>query len=332
VGESTEAALRVLVEKIGNPCPQLTKSLPNLDAQRRTSAVSNKYETDLTRLLTFEFSRDRKMMSVLVRRNEGQGSLLVKGAPEAVLDRCGSIQVDDMVVPLVPSIRQAILSRMASYNQNGLRTLALAYADKSDLDVAHYASESTAEYGRFEQNLTFVSLVGMFDPPRPEVRDAVTQCKAAGIRIICITGDNQGTAEAICRQIGILEPDEDTRGKSYTGRQFDDLSRSEKVEVVKRAKVFSRTEPSHKLQLVELLQQSGLVVAMVSRRFCRRITAHTDLLDRRWRQRRPSLEKGGYWCCDGQWDRRRNSCFGFSVNRLEFCECIPLRLDNGHGG
>jgi P-type Ca2+ transporter type 2A len=267
VGEPTEAALKVLVEKIGNPCPLLTKSLPTLDAQLRTSAVSSKYEADLTRLLTFEFSRDRKMMSVLVRRKEGQGSLLVKGAPEAVLDRCSSIQVDDMVVPLVPSIRQVVLTKMASYNQDGLRTLALAYADKEDLDVAHYASDSTAEYGRFEQNLTFVSLVGMLDPPRPEVRDAVAQCKAAGIRIICITGDNQGTAEAICRQIGILEPNEDTKGKSYTGRQFDELGRSEKLEAVKRAKVFSRTEPSHKLQLVELLQQSGLVVAMVSLAF-----------------------------------------------------------------
>jgi P-type Ca2+ transporter type 2A len=280
VGEPTEAALKVLVEKIGNPCPQLTKSLPTLDAQSRTSAVSNKYEADLARLLTFEFSRDRKMMSVLVRRKEDRGSLLVKGAPESVLDRCSSIQVDDIVVPLVPSIRQAVLSKMASYNQNGLRTLALAYADKGDLDITHYTSNSTAEYGMFEQDLTFVSLVGMFDPPRPEVRDAVAQCKAAGIRIICITGDNQGTAEAICRQIGILEPDEDTKGKSYTGRQFDGLSPSEKMDVVRRAKVFSRTEPSHKLQLVELLQQSGLVVAMVSLVFCRLSTFNINPLDR----------------------------------------------------
>lgn len=264
MGEPTEAALKVLVEKIGNSCPQLTRSLPSLSPQQRSSAVSNRYETDLARLLTFEFSRDRKMMSVLVRRKENHGSLFVKGAPEAILDRCSSIQVDNTAVPMTASARQAILSKMALYNQNGLRTLALAYADKNDLDTTHYASNSTADYGRFEQNLTFVSLVGMMDPPRPEVRDAVTQCKAAGIRIICITGDNKGTAEAICRQIGILDPDEDTEGKSYTGRQFDDFTLEEKMEVVKRAKVFSRTEPSHKLQLVELLQQSGLVVAMVS--------------------------------------------------------------------
>ncbi|KIM28813.1 hypothetical protein M408DRAFT_69132, partial [Serendipita vermifera MAFF 305830] len=262
VGEPTEAALKVLVEKIGNPCPQLTESLPSLTPEKRSSAVSNKYESDLPRLLTFEFSRDRKMMSVLVKRKEGLGSLLVKGAPEAILDRCTSVQVDNVVVPLTTGARQAILFKMASYNQSGLRTLALAYADKHDLDVSHYTSKSTADYGRFEQNLTFVSLVGMMDPPRPEVRDAVAQCKAAGIRIICITGDNKGTAEAICRQIGILEPNEDTKDKSYTGRQFDDFSPEEKMEVVKRAKVFSRTEPSHKLQLVELLQQSGQVVAM----------------------------------------------------------------------
>jgi len=272
VGEPTEAALKALVEKIGCSSPKTIQTLSSVETQPHTFAANDKYEADLTRLLTFEFTRERKMMSVLVRRKGGRGSLLVKGAPEAVLDRCSSIQIGDVILPLEAFIRQSILAKMMTYNRNGLRTLGLAYADKDDLDTSHYTSNSTADYGRFEQNLTFVSLVGMLDPPRPEARDAVAQCKAAGIRIICITGDNQGTAEAICRQIGILEPHEDTKGKSYTGRQFDDLSPSEKMAVVKRAKVFSRTEPSHKLQLVELLQQSGLVVAMVS-----------------WRSSRPSL-------------------------------------------
>ena len=145
-----------------------------------------------------------------------------------------------------------------------LRTLALAYADNVPTDLSHYRAETTAEYARFEKDLTFVSLVGMLDPPRPEVRAAVAQCKAAGIRVICITGDNKGTAETICRQIGIFGEDEDLTGKSYTGRELDELSPEEKLRAVMRASLFSRTEPSHKSQLVDLLQSQGLVVAMVS--------------------------------------------------------------------
>jgi P-type Ca2+ transporter type 2A len=203
-------------------------------------------------------------MSVLVQRTNGQGGLFVKGAPESVLEKCMFVQSGSSIAPLDQGTRKSILDLMASYTRNGLRTLALAYANKTDLDLSHYTSGSTAEYGKFEQNLIFVSLVGMLDPPRPEVRDAVTQCKAAGIRVICVTGDNQGTAEAICRQVGILELNEDTKGKSYTGREFDALTLDQKKEAVRRAKLFSRTEPSHKSQLVDLLQQEGLVVAMVS--------------------------------------------------------------------
>ena len=103
----------------------------------------------------------------------------------------------------------------------------------------------------------------MLDPPRPEVKEAVANCKAAGIRVICITGDNKNTAETICRQIGIFDEDEDLTGKSYTGRELDERSQEEKIAAVQRASLFSRTEPGHKSQLVDLLQGLGLVVAMV---------------------------------------------------------------------
>lgn len=228
----------------------------------RASAVSEYFERNIPRLLTFEFSRDRKMMSVLVRLN-GAGALFVKGAPESVLERCTSVMVHGKIVPLKSELRNTILAQITSYASKGLRTLAMAYVDVEDTDATHYLSQNTQDYARFEQNLVFVSLVGMLDPPRPEVRLAVANCRAAGIRVICITGDNKGTAEAICRKIGIFREDEDLTGKSYTGRELDALSHEEKIQAVQRASLFSRTEPGHKCQLVDLLQGLGMVVAMV---------------------------------------------------------------------
>ncbi|NXD32181.1 ATC1 ATPase, partial [Spelaeornis formosus] len=102
----------------------------------------------------------------------------------------------------------------------------------------------------------------MLDPPRPEVREAIAKCQSAGIRTIVITGDNKNTAETICREIGVFGPDEDLTGKSYTGKELDALSHEEKLQAVQRASLFSRTEPTHKSQLVDLLQSLDLVVAM----------------------------------------------------------------------
>lgn len=210
-----------------------------------------------------EFSRDRKMMSVLVKL-DGTGALFVKGAPEFVLERCTSVMVHGKTIPLTAELRNIVLKRTLAYGTAGLRTLAMAFVEVQDLDPSHYDGESTSDHSRFEENLTFVGLVGMLDPPRPEVRQAVANCKAAGIRVICVTGDNKGTAEAICRRIGIFNADEDLTGKSYTGRELDELSHQEKIEAVQRASLFCRTEPGHKSQLVDLLQGLGLVVAMVS--------------------------------------------------------------------
>ncbi|KAI0003211.1 hypothetical protein BJV74DRAFT_516784 [Russula compacta] len=262
VGEPTEAALKVLAEKIGFSDPKLSASANSLAPSTRASAVSDYLERKIPRLLTFEFSRDRKMMSVLVQL-EKTGCLFVKGAPEFVLERCTTVLVPGgHQIPLTPSLRNQLLAQTTSYAQSGLRTMAFAFVDVQDVDIHHYHSDSAADYSRFERNLTFVSLVGMLDPPRPEARDAVASCKAAGIRVICITGDNKGTAESVCRNIGIFGADEDLTGKSYTGREFEELSHAEKVIAVQKALLFSRTEPKHKVELVNLLQGLGLVVAM----------------------------------------------------------------------
>jgi Ca2+ transporting ATPase len=189
--------------------------------------------------------------------------LLTKGAPESVVERCSSVMINGRVLPITPQLRSTILQHTLRYGGLGLRTLALAYTPVKDPNALHFRSSSTAEYASFERDLVFVGLVGMFDPPRPEVRDAVANCKAAGIRVVVVTGDNKGTAETICRQIGVFEEDEDLTGKSYTGREFEELTQEQKIAAVQEASLFSRTEPGHKMQLVELLQGLGLVVAMV---------------------------------------------------------------------
>jgi P-type Ca2+ transporter type 2A len=110
--------------------------------------------------------------------------------------------------------------------------------------------------------MTLTAVVAMLDPPRPEVAEAIVRCYNAGIRVVVITGDNKQTAESICRQIGVFGPEEDLSGKSYTGRELDDMSPEEQLHAAQTAKLFSRTEPTHKSLLVDLLQSAGEIVAM----------------------------------------------------------------------
>ncbi|EST04708.1 P-type ATPase, A domain protein [Kalmanozyma brasiliensis GHG001] len=263
VGQPTEAALKVLVEKLGHHDAAVNQTVSQLDAAERASAISNEYGKAHPRLLTFEFSRDRKSMSTLIQRSSATGCLLVKGAPETVVERCDTVLQGKKSVALDSALRAQIGDRVLEYGRLGLRTLAIAVKEDVPLDVESYRSSSPSEYEKFEQRMTLIGLVGMLDPPRPEVRHAIERCRQAGIRVIVITGDNKNTAETICRQIGVFGANEDLQGKSFTGREFDALTtRQQKLDAVSVASLFSRVEPSHKSQLVDLLQSQGLVVAM----------------------------------------------------------------------
>ncbi|KAG9783928.1 calcium ATPase, partial [Aureobasidium melanogenum] len=263
IGEPTEGALRVLVEKIGTDDISKNEAMKSLTGAQRVNFASRYYEGKLPVQAMYEFSRDRKSMSVLAGTGEGQ-KLLVKGAPESILERCSHIVIgpNGKKVPITKKHLALLGEEVVGYGRKGLRVLALASVENIHGNPLLETAKTTKEYAKLEQGMTLIGLVGMLDPPRPEVAESIRKCRDAGIRVIVITGDNQNTAETICKQIGVFGPDEDLTGKSYTGRQFDSLSENEKLQAAKRASLFSRVEPSHKSKLVDLLQAAGEVVAM----------------------------------------------------------------------
>ncbi|KAL5337010.1 hypothetical protein BJX70DRAFT_256219 [Aspergillus crustosus] len=263
IGEPTEGALRVLVEKIGTDDTVTNNTLLSLPASQKLHFSSNYYETQSSLKATYEFSRDRKSMSVLVGNGKDQ-RLLVKGAPESILERCSHalLGANGPRVPLTKSHSNILFSEIVEYANRGLRVIALASVDDVATNPLIHKARTSEEYALLERNMTLIGLVAMLDPPRVEVADSIKTCAQAGIRVIVITGDNKNTAESICRQIGVFGKDENLQGKSFTGREFDGLSHGGQLEAVKTASLFSRTEPSHKSKLVDLLQSLGHVVAM----------------------------------------------------------------------
>ncbi|XP_027194090.2 ATPase sarcoplasmic/endoplasmic reticulum Ca2+ transporting SERCA [Dermatophagoides pteronyssinus] len=264
VGEATETALVVLAEKM-NPWEFEKRGLSRRDA---ALVVNHNVKRMWNKEYTLEFSRDRKSMSsyCIPKANTKLGNdpkMFVKGAPEGILDRCTHVRIGDRKVPMTASIKNKILDTTRTYGtgRDTLRCLGLATIDHPPKPEMMDLADSS-KFAQYEQQMTLVGVVGMLDPPRHEVLDAIQQCRLAGIRVIVITGDNKATAEAICRRIGVFTEDEDTTGKSYSGREFDDLSVSEQRAACRRARLFSRVEPAHKSKIVEYLQADGEISAM----------------------------------------------------------------------
>ncbi|CAO3589864.1 unnamed protein product [Absidia cylindrospora] len=263
IGEPTEAALQVLVEKLGTDDETYNKSLATLSKTERATACSDYFSKQHERNATLEFTRDRKSMSVLVTCGH-ESSLLVKGAPEAIIERCSYVAIHDSAapVPMTAAIRDALHAKLLAYGQ-GLALRCIGLAKIENITPNQFDLREQSKFIGYEQEMTFVGLAAMMDPPRLEVRSSIEKCKTAGIRVIVITGDNKNTAEAICREIGVFDEDnQDLTGKSFTGREFDALSQQDKIKAVQQASLFSRTEPSHKHELVDLLQSLGEIVAM----------------------------------------------------------------------
>ncbi|VDK38220.1 unnamed protein product [Taenia asiatica] len=262
VGEATEAALSCLVEKMNVTGVDKSGLSKRELAMVCNHAITNVFKKEIT----MEFSRDRKSMSVYVTKRGdtlGSGKLFVKGAPESILDRCTQIRTPNGTIPLTVQMKNEILSKLATYatGRETMRCLAFATVDEPP-PVSKFKLDDTSSFKDYETNMTLIGVAGMLDPPRPEVAESIRLCKRAGIRVIVITGDNKATAESICRKIGLFEEHEETEGKSFTGREFDDLTPKEMAVAVRRAKLFARVEPAHKSKIVAFLQADGEVSAM----------------------------------------------------------------------
>eukprot|EP01018_Ginkgo_biloba_P012727 Gb_22699 [translate_table: standard] len=280
-GMPTEAALKVLVEKMGVPDRKAASKIHD-------DQIAAKHSIDCStvklgncdwwikrskRVASLEFDRVRKSMGVIVKQPSRQNRLLVKGAVENVLERSAFQQLaDGSVVEMDDASRALLLTKLHQMSSKALRCLGLAYKDDlgdfSDYDgekhPAHMKLLDPANYSSIESSLIFVGIVGLRDPPREEVHKAIEDCREAGIQVMVITGDNKSTAEAICREIGVFGEGEDLSGKSFTGRDFMALSLKQRAEVLAKpgGRVFSRAEPRHKQDIVRMLKEAGEVVAM----------------------------------------------------------------------
>ncbi|GKC57514.1 calcium-transporting ATPase 1, endoplasmic reticulum-type-like protein, partial [Tanacetum coccineum] len=224
-GLLTEATLKVLVEKMGLPAGLRSGSSAG---HSDLMVCSQEWSKTESRIATLEFDRDRKSMRVI-------------SAVENLLERSLYVQLlDGSVVELDSKAKSAILNSLNELSSAALRVLGFAYKEDPpefttyDVDEDHPAHNLLLDpinYSSIESNLVFVSLAGLRDPPRKEVRQAIEDCKAAGIQVIVITGDNKNTAEAICREICVFGQHKDISLRSLTGRAFMD-HRDKKGEVV----------------------------------------------------------------------------------------------------
>lgn len=261
-GTATEAALKVLAEKLGVPdAKESDQIFKTPDPRIRVKATNNYFKQLYKREHLLEFDRNRKSMSVVVKEVTSSSRLLfVKGAPESIWNRCDYVQsADGKAHPLTPHIRQQLNDICEQLASEGLRCLALASRRNVDPNADFVNMEN---YANIESGLTFVGMVCMLDPPRAGVDTAIAKCARAGIRVIVITGDSPATAVSICRRVGVFGVDEDVQGKFFTGEQFSQMSDQKKNDAVQSASLFCRVEPKHKTELVQLLKTQGEITAM----------------------------------------------------------------------
>ena len=226
-GDPTERALLVAADTAGLDAEAIRRGDPRTDEA--------------------PFSAERRRMAT--RHDD---VVYVKGAPGAVLDRSTRLLTPEGVVDLDDDRRETIGAQVDAFGDDALRVLGFAYREATGADDDEID----------ESDLIFVGLQGMLDPPRPEVRDAIAETRAAGIDVKMITGDNARTAAAIAGELGLVDADAALDDVVVTGRELEGLSETELRDVVDRTEVFARAAPSHKVRILDALQSAGHTVAM----------------------------------------------------------------------
>jgi Ca2+-transporting ATPase len=229
-GDPTEGALVVLGAKAGYTADTL--------------------QDNYQRMHELPFDSERKRMSVIVSHASGR-MVCTKGAPDVLLQHCSYVLWEGKVIPFTPTLKAKVTAANEGMAKSALRVLGLAYRDLKP-------SDRHDGYEHVEQQLVFVGLAGMIDPPRREVREAISKCRKAGIKTVMITGDHQATAEAIAHDLGMLP----SGGLVMNGQQLALMGDGELESRVEDIYVYARVSPEHKLRIVKALQRRGHVVAM----------------------------------------------------------------------
>lgn len=200
--------------------------------------------SEKNRIDEIQFDSERKMMSVMYKHEKSKNVIWTKGAAEKVLEKCTYVMKEGKIIKLTNQHKKAILAKEKEYAASSFRVLAFAMKLTSSNKIA-------------EDQLVFLGLQAMIDPPRPEVKHAIATCKKAGIDVIMITGDHKETAIAIGKELGIMD-----NGLAITGAELDKISDAELKRMIGRIKIFARASPEHKVRITKILKENGEVVAM----------------------------------------------------------------------
>lgn len=205
------------------------------------------FVTSAERVYDIQFNSTRKMMTVIVKDSRDKEVCYVKGAPERVIERCSHILINGRVEPFTPAYRKSVEKLIDDMSFRALRCIAGAYKENN-----------LVKNERVESDLVFVGVAGIIDPPRKEVKDAVLECKIAGIKPVMITGDHKNTAFAIGKELDICTD----ASEVITGAELDTLSDKELNKNINNYRIFARVSPKHKLRIVKAFKAQNKIVAM----------------------------------------------------------------------
>jgi len=229
---------------LGDPVELALLHLVNTSNQSYVD-VQQKYE----RVGEIPFDAESKMMATLHKSDKGS-FVAVKGATEQLLNKCAEIQKGDVLKPLTPADKKEILLAADEMSQNGLRVLAFAYREGKDINQENYLND-----------LIYIGLIGFLDPPRLDIKKAIISCRDAGIKVVMITGDHPKTALNIAVQVGLVDNMDQSVINGLDLPDTQSLSKEWKHKVLSTL-IFARTTPKQKLEIAEIFQHAGNIVAM----------------------------------------------------------------------